>query len=60
MSGKLMTKAQRDYVKDTIECEGFQYAFEDYTDFPDIEDETFHELRRNFLKALVQLQDYIG
>lgn len=48
------------YVRETIENEGFGYAFLDYSDFEDIKDEKFHELRKAFIKAQQELDDYIG
>ena len=48
------------YVRATIENEGFSYAFNDYSDFDDIKDEKFHELRKAFLKAQEELDEYVG
>lgn len=55
-----MTKKERTYVRETVESEGFEYAFVNYTDFEDIKDEEFHRLRKAFLEAHTALEDYIG
>lgn len=54
-----LKKLERNYVKDTIENEGFAYAFCDYTDFNEIEDEEFHRLRKAFVDAATALKAYI-
>lgn len=48
------------YVIDTIDCEGFDYTFTGYSDFPEFKDEKFHELRLKYLEARQALADYIG
>ena len=55
-----MTVDEREYVVDTIENEGFHYAFHDYTDFRDNTDAEFHRLRKEYLEATKKLADYIG
>jgi len=55
-----MTKKQREYVRDTIENEGFDYAFRHYSDYEEIKDEKFHELRKAYEQAAKELEDYIG
>jgi hypothetical protein len=56
MNGKEMN-----YVRDTIENEGFMYAFKDYTDFEDeVKDAEFHKLRKSFLDAAKALAEYVG
>lgn len=42
-----------------IENEGFDYAFVHYSDFLEIKDEKFHELRKAFLAAREALTEYI-
>lgn len=59
MSNK-MTGKERKYVLSTVDNEGFDYAFVHYSDFEDIEDKEFHELRKNFLEAREKLANYIG
>lgn len=55
-----MTGKEFQYVVDTIENEGFSYAFVDYSDFSEIEDEKFHELRQAYLAADAALREYLG
>lgn len=55
-----MTGKEFKYIQQTIEQEGFDYSFEGYSDFEDIKDEKFHELRKAFLKARAELSEYIG
>jgi hypothetical protein len=39
--------------------EGFEYCFEYYSSWTEIKDETFHELRKNYLNSMNKLRDYI-
>lgn len=55
-----MKKKEKKEVLEVIEQEGFEYAFLHYTDFADIEDEKFHDLRKEFIKAAQKLTVYIG
>ena len=55
-----LSKQNKIYVKEIIDQEGFDYAFADYTDFKEIEDLKFPELRLVFLKAREDLRKYIG
>lgn len=48
------------YVLDTVENEGFGYAFIDYSDFKDIDDPEFHKLREAYCAAHKALAEYIG
>lgn len=57
---KKMTKEQRKYILAKIDNEGFDYFFCHYSSCEDIKDERFHELRKAYLKATKDLQDYIG
>lgn len=47
------------YVRDTIENEGFHYAFVNYSDFEQVKDRKFHSLRRAYEKAAKALAEYI-
>lgn len=47
------------YILDTVDNEGFGYAFLHYSDFLEIKDEEFHKLRENFEEAAHALADYI-
>ena len=40
--------------------EGFDYCFNGYGDFSEIEDEKFHELRKMYLSAAKNLEDYVN
>lgn len=42
------------------EEEGFDYCFEGYSDWEEIEDLHFHELRQTFLNARKNLDTYIN
>jgi len=55
-----MTKKDAKYVRATIDDEGFEYTFLHYSDFDEIKDDKFHELRKAFLKAQKELDEYIG
>lgn len=55
-----MNAKDLEYVKDTIDNEGFDYAFVDYSDFSEIEDDKFHELRVAYVKAAEELREYVG
>lgn len=53
-------KEAMDYVSDTIQNEGFEYTFCSYSNFNCIKDEEFHRLRKNYLTAMQDLDDYIN
>lgn len=55
-----MNAKELEYVRDTIDNEGFDYAFVDYSDFSEIEDEKFHALRKAYVKAAEELRGYVG
>lgn len=55
-----MVKLERQKVREDIDNEGFDYAFQNYSDYRDIEDEEFHRLRLAYLAARKALEDYIG
>lgn len=49
------------YVLNTIENEGFECAFVDYSDFTDrVTDPEFHRLREEYLEARKALAVYVG
>jgi hypothetical protein len=58
--GKNMTDKDKEYVLAKIESEGFDYAFIHYSDFKDIKDKKFHELRLAYKKAAEELSEYVG
>jgi hypothetical protein len=49
-----------DYVKDTVQTEGFDYAFRHYSDFANIKDTLFHELRKAYVDAAEALIRYLN
>lgn len=55
-----MKASDLEYVKDTIDNEGFDYTFVDYSNFSEIKDEEFHKLRQAYVEAAEALRDYIG
>jgi hypothetical protein len=55
-----LKKLEKKYILDTIENEGFDYAFEHYTDFAEVEDVEFHTLRESYLEAMQALKAYVG
>lgn len=55
-----MQKKEKEYLRDVVECEGFDYAFAHYTAFENVKDEEFHRLRKAYLDARKALIDYTG
>lgn len=55
-----MTNEEKRRVRDTIEEEGFAYAFVSCSEFGYVADEKFHELRRAYVAAHAVLQRYVG
>ena len=55
-----MDNHQQRAVLDIIDNEGFDYAFVHYSDFDDIENEEFHVVRKEYLKAREKLAKIIG
>lgn len=47
-------------VRESVEAEGFEYAFLSYSDFAAVDDEEFHRLRRAYIEAQKALAKYIG
>ncbi len=48
------------YVRCKMDNEGFHYCFTKYSDFEEIKDEKFHELRLKFVNAANELEVYIN
>lgn len=46
-------------VKVRIRQEGFHYCFKHYSNFEEIEDERFHELRKQYLETAEMLEKYV-
>ena len=49
-----------EYVMVKMRDEGFHYCFAKFSSFPEIEDEQFHELRKQYLKAANELEKYVN
>ncbi len=43
-----------------IGSEGFDYVFRSYSDFKEVEDVKFHQLRKAYLKASMDLEEYLN
>ena len=46
-------------VRYRMVAEGFHYCFESYSSFEKVEDEKFHELRKQYLKSSKELEEYV-
>ena len=46
-------------VLSTIDQEGFDYAFTDYSSFEEVKDEEFHELREAYRQTHEKLENYL-
>lgn len=55
-----MSAPNRCYMEQKIEKEGFHYAFHGYSDFEEVEDQRFHELRKEYILASEALAAYMG
>lgn len=58
-----MTKKEKDnweHISYRMEAEGFHYCFEGYSHWNEIQDEIFHQLRLDYLKAAKLLEEYIN
>jgi len=42
-----------------IDAEGFDYCFEDYSNWKEIKDEEFHKLRNDYLNSMKKLREYV-
>lgn len=54
-----MTEEEKQDVCNTVDCEGFDYAFRDYSSFDEIKDNKFHDLRTKYIVAAEKLEEYI-
>lgn len=54
-----MKQEDLEHMQATIEMEGFDYAFMDYSDFTEFEDKKFHELRKAYIKTRKALAKYL-
>lgn len=55
-----MKPKEIDYVRQTIEQEGFDYTFTGYSSFKGINDSEFHKLRIQYCEATKRLKAYLG
>lgn len=55
-----MKQKDIDEIRDRVNNEGFHYAFVHYSDFSEIKDQKFHDLRRQFLEANDRLAHYLN
>ena len=46
-------------VQYRMDAEGFDYCFESYSNWDEIKDEEFHRLRKEFLRTMEELRNYI-
>ena len=46
-------------VRYRMDNEGIDYCFKHYSNFEEIKDEKFHELRNKFLTSLDEIQNYV-
>jgi hypothetical protein len=47
-------------VEYKMDAEGFHYCFACYSDFEEVDDPKFHELRLAYLKAADELETYVS
>lgn len=57
---KKMSEPNREYMQRVIDKEGFCYAFVDYSNFDEVDDPIFHELRAKFLQIHQEFNEYMG
>lgn len=49
-----------EYLISKMKNEGFHYCFKHYSNFEEIDDDKFHELREKYLKSADELEHYIN
>lgn len=54
-----MTKSDAEDVLYRIEAESFDYSFDGYSDWHEIKDEKFHEIRLEYLNAKKKMMKYL-
>jgi len=57
---KKLSAKNKESVLDAIDKEGFDSAFEFYSDFKEVKDTAFHKLIKSYLKSKKELSDYLG
>ena len=50
---------QWSYVLSKMKNEGFDYCFRHYSNFEEVDDDKFHQLRKAYLKSAEELESYI-
>ena len=55
----LIEEENWEFLKHKMDDEGFHYCFDGYSNWKEIEDEKFHQLRENYLKSAKELKEYI-
>lgn len=55
-----MNLKQKKMICYRIADEGVDYTLRCYSDFEEIKDEKFHELRKAFIKAAEEFEEYVG
>jgi hypothetical protein len=56
----VLTKTEKEQIRDTIDNEGFDYGFCNYSSFDEYKDKEFHRLRLAYIDAKNALSEYIG
>jgi hypothetical protein len=54
----MLKPEERQKIFEDVECEGFMYAFYNYSDYEEIKDKNFHYLRKSLINAAQKLADY--
>lgn len=60
MKKKTMNLEDIKFLKSKMRWEGFDYCFESYSNWEEIKDKRFHELRKNYLDSKKLLENYIN
>lgn len=54
-----ISKKQKENLRNSIESEGFDYAFNDYSDWNEIKDKEFHALLKNWRDARDKFVEFL-
>ena len=54
-----MKKSDLEEIQSIIDNEGFDYTFAHYSNFNDIKDKEYHELKKKFLDSRAELGKYL-
>jgi hypothetical protein len=54
-----MNKADKNSLRDAIDCEGFDYALTSYSSWSDIESEEFQKLYKIFVESRIALIKFL-